>query len=83
MAPEPPDGEAGKDAVRRAHAATEDAADEFDLEGSPAALPAGRVEVGAGGNGERLDIGFASGVRVEPGDEILIETANGGGWGAL
>ncbi|MGV8853049.1 MAG: hydantoinase B/oxoprolinase family protein [Devosia sp.] len=32
-------------------------------------------------NGEKLAIAFASGVSVLPGDEILISTANGGGWG--
>jgi N-methylhydantoinase B len=33
-------------------------------------------------DGERLSFGFGSGVIVEPGDEIVISTANGGGWGA-
>jgi N-methylhydantoinase B len=33
------------------------------------------------GRTERLT--FASGVRLELGDEILIETANGGGWGSV
>jgi N-methylhydantoinase B len=33
-------------------------------------------------SGRREDLAFASGVIVEPGDEILIRTANGGGWGA-
>jgi N-methylhydantoinase B len=32
-------------------------------------------------DGERLRFGFGSGVIVEPGDEIVISTANGGGWG--
>ncbi|APH74395.1 5-oxoprolinase [Aquibium oceanicum] len=32
------------------------------------------------GSTDRLT--FASGVQLKPGDEILIETANGGGWGA-
>lgn len=31
--------------------------------------------------GARTDYAFASGVIIEPGDEILISTANGGGWG--
>jgi N-methylhydantoinase B len=31
--------------------------------------------------GVREDLAFASGVVIEPGDEILIRTANGGGWG--
>lgn len=32
-------------------------------------------------SGERHGLAFASGVVVEPGDEIVIATANGGGWG--
>jgi N-methylhydantoinase B len=32
-------------------------------------------------DGRRARLTFASGVRLEPGDEVLIETANGGGWG--
>jgi N-methylhydantoinase B len=32
-------------------------------------------------HGEASQIAFASGVVIEPGDEIVIETANGGGWG--
>lgn len=32
--------------------------------------------------GERTDYAFASGLVIEPGDEIRISTANGGGWGA-
>jgi N-methylhydantoinase B len=32
-------------------------------------------------SGARDAIAFASGVVVEPGDEIIIRTANGGGWG--
>lgn len=32
-------------------------------------------------NGDREDCALVSGVAVEPGDEILICTANGGGWG--
>ena len=32
-------------------------------------------------DGRRDRLTFASGVRLEPGDELLIETANGGGWG--
>jgi N-methylhydantoinase B len=35
----------------------------------------------ARGNGEREVYAFVSGLVVEPGDEILIGTANGGGWG--
>ncbi len=31
--------------------------------------------------GEREQHSFVSGLTIEPGDEILIETANGGGWG--
>jgi N-methylhydantoinase B len=31
---------------------------------------------------ETLSFGFGSGIVVEPGDEIVIATANGGGWGA-
>lgn len=31
-------------------------------------------------NGDRQEFAFASGVVVEPGDEIVISTANGGGW---
>lgn len=34
------------------------------------------------GKGSREDYAFASGVGISPGDEILIHTANGGGWGA-
>lgn len=33
------------------------------------------------GNGTREDYAFTSGLVIEPGDEILISTANGGGWG--
>lgn len=33
-------------------------------------------------DGSRTDYAFASGLVIEPGDEILISTANGGGWGA-
>lgn len=33
------------------------------------------------GNGETLRIAFASGVVIDPGDHIVISTANGGGWG--
>ena len=33
--------------------------------------------------GGRDDHSFASGVVIEPGDEIVIHTANGGGWGLL
>jgi N-methylhydantoinase B len=32
-------------------------------------------------DGSRDNHAFASGILVEPGDEILIQTANGGGWG--
>ena len=32
-------------------------------------------------DGEILPISYASGVMIEPGDEIVISTANGGGWG--
>ena len=32
--------------------------------------------------GEILPIAYASGVMIEPGDEIVITAANGGGWGA-
>lgn len=32
--------------------------------------------------GKRTDYAFASGLVIEPGDEIMISTANGGGWGA-
>ena len=32
-------------------------------------------------DGTREERAFASGVALEPGDEILIHTANGGGWG--
>lgn len=32
-------------------------------------------------NGAREDYAFVSGLVIEPGDEILIRTANGGGWG--
>ena len=35
----------------------------------------------ARGNGQREAYAFVSGLVVEPGDEILIGTANGGGWG--
>ena len=35
----------------------------------------------ARGNGQREPYAFVSGLVVEPGDEILIGTANGGGWG--
>ncbi|QDY99025.1 hydantoinase B/oxoprolinase family protein [Nitratireductor mangrovi] len=34
-------------------------------------------------DGSRDDYTFASGVRLEPGDEILVGTANGGGWGSV
>lgn len=34
-------------------------------------------------DGRRDRLTFASGVRLEPGDEVLIETANGGGWGRM
>lgn len=34
-------------------------------------------------DGSRTDYAFASGLVIEPGDEILISTANGGGWGKL
>lgn len=33
-------------------------------------------------DGRREDFAFVSGLVIEPGDEILIQTANGGGWGA-
>ena len=33
-------------------------------------------------DGARKDHAFVSGLTVEPGDEIVISTANGGGWGA-
>jgi N-methylhydantoinase B len=32
--------------------------------------------------GGREDYAFVSGLAIEPGDEILVDTANGGGWGA-
>jgi N-methylhydantoinase B len=32
-------------------------------------------------DGSQTDYAFASGLLIEPGDEILISTANGGGWG--
>ncbi|MEP4421429.1 MAG: hydantoinase B/oxoprolinase family protein, partial [Nitratireductor sp.] len=32
-------------------------------------------------DGSRQDYTFASGVRLQPGDEVLVGTANGGGWG--
>jgi N-methylhydantoinase B len=32
-------------------------------------------------DGGREDHAFASGIRLKPGDEVLIKTANGGGWG--
>jgi N-methylhydantoinase B len=32
-------------------------------------------------DGSRENLAFASGILVGPGDEILIQTANGGGWG--
>ena len=32
---------------------------------------------------QREAYAFVSGLIVEPGDEILIGTANGGGWGKL
>lgn len=32
-------------------------------------------------NGETFSVAFTSGIVVEPGDEIVIRTANGGGWG--
>ncbi|NOZ33080.1 MAG: hydantoinase B/oxoprolinase family protein [Alphaproteobacteria bacterium] len=34
-------------------------------------------------NGASENLGFASGVALEPGDEIEIETAGGGGWGTM
>jgi len=34
-------------------------------------------------NQEKTHIAFASGVEIEPGDEIVITTANGGGWGKV
>ncbi len=34
------------------------------------------------GDGSREDHAFVSGLVLEPGDEVLIHTANGGGWGA-
>ncbi len=34
-----------------------------------------------GRDGRRTDYAFVSGLDIEPGDEILIATANGGGWG--
>ena len=33
-------------------------------------------------DGAEEDFTFASGIRIDPGDALLIETANGGGWGA-
>ncbi|MBB97237.1 MAG: 5-oxoprolinase [Rhodobacteraceae bacterium] len=33
-------------------------------------------------DGTEQDFSFASGVTLTPGDQLLIETANGGGWGA-
>lgn len=33
------------------------------------------------GKGSREDYSFVSGLEITPGDEILIHTANGGGWG--
>ncbi|NMG39610.1 hydantoinase B/oxoprolinase family protein [Chelativorans sp. ZYF759] len=33
-------------------------------------------------DGSREDHAYASGVRLRPGDEVLIHTANGGGWGS-
>jgi N-methylhydantoinase B len=32
-------------------------------------------------DGRHEDHAFASGVKLVPGDEVLIRTANGGGWG--
>jgi N-methylhydantoinase B len=32
-------------------------------------------------SGETASIAYASGVAIEPGDEIVIRTASGGGWG--
>ncbi|MGY6710155.1 MAG: hydantoinase B/oxoprolinase family protein [Rhizobiaceae bacterium] len=32
-------------------------------------------------DGSREDHAYASGIRLRPGDEVLIHTANGGGWG--
>lgn len=32
-------------------------------------------------DGSREDHAYASGIRLQPGDEVLIHTANGGGWG--
>jgi N-methylhydantoinase B len=32
-------------------------------------------------DGQRQEVAFASGLAIEPGDEIVIHTANGGGWG--
>jgi N-methylhydantoinase B len=37
----------------------------------------------ARGGGQREAYAFVSGLVIEPGDEILIGTANGGGWGKL
>jgi N-methylhydantoinase B/oxoprolinase/acetone carboxylase alpha subunit len=36
---------------------------------------------GPGRDGRRQNLAFASGVSIEPGDEIVIRTANGCGWG--
>ncbi len=38
------------------------------------------ISVVAPGSG-RTDYSYVSGLTIEPGDEILIQTANGGGWG--
>jgi N-methylhydantoinase B len=32
-------------------------------------------------DGQQQNLAFASGLTIEPGDEIVIRTANGGGWG--
>lgn len=34
-------------------------------------------------DGQRISRAFLSGIEIGPGDEILIETANGGGWGEI
>lgn len=45
--------------------------------------PGGLNEIGVHrADGRTEGFSFASGVRLSPGDSILIETANGGGWGA-
>jgi N-methylhydantoinase B len=40
------------------------------------------IAVRRSGGDRREDYAFVSGLAVEPGDEILVNTANGGGWGA-